>query len=86
MAAPKQRNTEAERAALKAGEIPAGWAEKPAQPRQKDRDARWMVKFSKGRQREDGTPQVDLAVPALGYKNHVSIDRRHGLIRGWNRG
>jgi IS5 family transposase len=22
-------------------------------------------------------------VPAFGYKNHVSIDRRHGLIRGW---
>jgi IS5 family transposase len=32
---------------------------------------------------EDGAPQVDLAVPAFGYKNHVSIDRRHGLIRGW---
>ena len=28
-------------------------------------------------------PQVDLAVPAFGYKNHVAIDRRHGLIRGW---
>jgi IS5 family transposase len=26
---------------------------------------------------------VDLAGPAFGYKNHVSIDRRHGLIRGW---
>ena len=25
----------------------------------------------------------DLAVPAFGYKNHVAIDRRHGLIRGW---
>jgi transposase, IS5 family len=33
--------------------------------------------------REDGTPQGDIAVPAFGYKNHVSIDRRHGLIRRW---
>jgi IS5 family transposase len=41
------------------------------------------VKFSKARPREDGAPQVDLAVPAFGYKNHVAIDRRHGLIRGW---
>jgi IS5 family transposase len=83
VAAPKQRNTEAERAAIRAGAIPEGWAEKPARLRQKDRDARWTVKFSKARPREDGTPQVDLAVPAFGYRNHVSIDRRHGLIRGW---
>lgn len=83
VAAPKQRNTEAERAAIKAGQIPEGWAETPAKLRQKDRDARWTVKFSKARPREDGAPQVDLAVPAFGYKNHVAIDRRHGLIRGW---
>ena len=83
VAAPKQRNSEAERAAIKAGQIPEGWAEKPAKLRQKDRDARWTVKFSKARPREDGAPQVDLAVPAFGYKNHVAIDRRHGLIRGW---
>ena len=79
VAAPKQRNTEAERAAIKAGAIPAGWAGKPAKLRQKDRDARWTVKFSKAKPREDGTPQTDLAVPAFGYKNHISIDRRHGL-------
>jgi IS5 family transposase len=83
VAAPKQRNTEAERAAIKAGQIPEGWTEKPAKLRQKDRDARWTVKFSKARPREDGAPQVDLAVPAFGYKNHVSIDRAHGLIRSW---
>jgi hypothetical protein len=83
VAAPKQRNTEAERAAIKAGQVPEGWAEKPAKLRQKDRDARWTVKFSKAKPREDGVQQIDLAVPAFGYKNHVSIDRRHGLIRGW---
>ena len=42
-----------------------------------------MVKFSKAKPREDGTPQGDIAVPAFGYKNHISIDRRHGLIRRW---
>lgn len=83
VAAPKQRNTEAERAAIKSGAIPEGWTEKPAKLRQKDRDARWTVKFSKAKPREDGAPQVDLVVPAFGYKNHVAIDRRHGLIRGW---
>jgi transposase, IS5 family len=41
------------------------------------------VKFSKAKPREDGTPQGDIAVPAFGYKNHISIDRRHGLIRRW---
>lgn len=83
VAAPKQRNTESEKAAIKAGQIPGDWAAKPAKLRQKDRDARWTVKFSKAKPREDGEPQVDLAVPAFGYKNHVSIDRRHGLIRRW---
>jgi len=79
VAAPKLRNTEAERAAIKAGQIPEGWTEKPAKLRQKDRDARWTVTFSKARPREDGASQVDLAVPAFGYKNHVTIDRRHGV-------
>jgi IS5 family transposase len=83
VAAPKQRNTEAERAAIKAGQIPEGWTGKPAKLRQKDRDARWTVKFSKAKPREDGAPQVDLAVPAFGYKNHIGIDHGHGLIRGW---
>ena len=83
IAAPRQRNTLAEKAAIKAGRIPKGWAEKPAKLRQKDRDARWTVKFSKAKPRQDGTPQIDIAVPAFGYKNHISIDRRHGLIRRW---
>ena len=83
VAAPKQRNTEAERAAIEAGQLPEGWAEKPAKLRQKDRDAHRTVKFSKARPREDGAPLVDLAVPAFGDKNHVAIDRRHGLTRGW---
>lgn len=41
------------------------------------------MRFSKAKPRVDGAPQVDLAVPAFGYKNHGAIGRRHGLIRRW---
>ena len=41
---PKSRNTPEENVAIKAGEIPKGWAEQPAKLRQKDRDARWTKK------------------------------------------
>ena len=51
--------------------------------RQKDRDARWTVKYTKAKPSKDGAPRVDLAIPAFGYKNHIGIDRRHGLIRRW---
>ncbi len=81
VAAPKQRNTEAERAEIKAGRIPADWKRKPSKLRQKDRDARWTVKFAKARPKADGTPQTDIAIPSFGYKSHISIDRRHGFIR-----
>jgi len=90
VAAPRQRNTEAEKARIKAGEKardiwPAdrrsATGHKPAKARQKDADACWTVKFSKARPREDGTPQIDIAVPHFGYKSHISIDRRHGVIR-----
>jgi len=83
LAAPRQRNIQDEKADLKAGRIPQEWQDKPAKLRQKDRDARWTVKFTKAKPREDGTKQVDIAVPAFGYQSHVSIDRRHGLIRRW---
>lgn len=84
IAAPKQRNTEDEKAALKQGRIPEEWKTKPAKLRQKDRDARWTVKFSKAKERADGTkPAVDIAIPTFGYQNHIAIDRHHGLIRRW---
>ena len=41
------------------------------------------MKWSKAKPADDGSPRVDLAVPAFGYKNHIGIDRRHGLIRTW---
>ena len=85
VAAPKQRNTDAEKTDIKSGKVPYAWKEKPAKLRQKDRDARWTVKFSKARVAEEGKAQQrDIAIPAFGYKNHAAIDRRHGFIRGWN--
>lgn len=32
----------------------------------------------------DGAKRVDIANPLFGYKNHLGIDRRHGLIRIWS--
>lgn len=86
--APKQRNTEEEKTAIKEGRIPDRWKDKPAKVRQKDRDARWNVKYTKAKVKEGADPKafkpVDLAIPMYGYKNHIGIDRVHGLIRTWD--
>jgi hypothetical protein len=58
-AAPKQRNSEGEKAEIRAGRIPADWKNKPAKLRQKDRDARWTVKFSRAKPSDDGSPHID---------------------------
>ena len=78
VAAPKQRNTDGEKTEIKAGRIPEAWKAEPAKLRQKDRDARWTVKWSKAKPSDDGSPRLDLAVPAFGYKNHM-----HRLFRTW---
>jgi len=44
---PKQRNTREENEAVKRGETPAEWEQKPAKNRQKDKDARWTKKHGK---------------------------------------
>ena len=73
VAAPRQRNSDAEKRAIKAGKR-AGeiWPSSPAKARQKDVDARWTMKFSKAKPAADGKPQVDIAIPAFGYKSHTS--------------
>ncbi len=82
VAAPRQRNTDEEKKAIKEGCIPEDWKGKPAKLAQKDRDARWTSKRAKARPAgEDGKPKVEIAIPVFGYKNHVSTDRAHGLIR-----
>ena len=84
ISAPKQRNSDGEKLALKERRIPEAWRAKSAKLRQKDRDARRKVKFSKAKTRADGTrATVDIAIPTFGYANHVAIDHHHGLIRRW---
>jgi transposase, IS5 family len=84
VSAPKQRNTDGEKKAVKEGRIPEEWTANRARLRQKDRDARWTLVFGKARLREDGTKHADIAIPVFGYKSHASIDRRHGFIRKWD--
>ena len=81
--APKQRNSEAEKAAMKEGRTAAGiWPDRPDKAAQKDTDARRTLKIGgKIRDRPDGTPLPQIAVPVFGCKSHVSIDRRYGFIR-----
>ena len=82
VAAPRQRNTDDEKAAIKNGKTAQEiWSNKPARAARKDTSARWTVKFAKAKTKGDGTPQIDIAIPSFGYKNHISIDRRHGIIR-----
>ena len=64
--APRQRNSRDDNATVKSGKTPAEWEKKPAKNRQKDKDARWTKKHGRAH---------------FGYKNHISIDRRHKLVR-----
>ena len=82
--APRQRNTEGEREAIKSGKSARDiWPDEPNRAAQKDTDARWTLKVGgKVRYRADGTPLPMIALPVFGYKSHISIDRRFGFIRG----
>jgi hypothetical protein len=55
------------------------WNERPDAP--ECAAARWTVKISRGKPTADGTPQTDIANPVFGYKSHISMDRRHSIIR-----
>jgi IS5 family transposase len=63
---PTQRNSREENATIKAGACPADWEAQSAKRRQKDTEARWIVKRG---------------VSHYGYKNHVNVDKQHKLIR-----
>ena len=84
VSAPKQRNTDDEKAAIKTGKSAAEiWPDSPARAAQKDIDARWTVKT--GRRKSPAGSQRNMpaiAIPVFGYKNHVVIDRAYGFIRG----
>jgi IS5 family transposase len=66
---PRNHNTREENKAVKAGETPEGWADKPAMRSQKETDARWTKKHGKSH---------------YGYKNHVNVDRTHKLVRRYH--
>jgi len=66
---PRNHNTRDENAAIKKGEVPEDWADKPAKRCQKDLDARWTKKHGKSH---------------YGYKNHVNVDRMHKLVRRYH--
>src|SRR5690606_26458573 len=74
--------------AIKEGRVPEAWS--PAKARQKDRDARWSIKYTKAKGKEDADPKatkpIDLATPKFGYKNQIGIERTHGLTRTWDAG
>jgi IS5 family transposase len=82
VAAPKQRNTQVEKDAIKEGKTAGAiWPDEPARAAQKDTDARWTLKFAKGRPTPDGKPGIDIAIPSFGYKSSISICRTFGFIR-----
>jgi IS5 family transposase len=84
VAAPKQRNTNDEKTALREGRIPQDWQDKPSKLSHKDRHARWTLKFTKAKRQDDASmPATDLAIPFFGYKSHVSIDRKFRFTRKW---
>ncbi|WP_280955363.1 transposase [Cohaesibacter haloalkalitolerans] len=82
--APKQRNTDGEKEAVKASKSAKEiWPDHPNKAAQKDTNARWTLKVGgKVRYRPDETPLPQIALPVFGYKSHISIDRKFGLIRG----
>ncbi|WEX12237.1 hypothetical protein [Chelativorans sp. AA-79] len=67
---------------IKAGKVPDTWKEKPAKLRQKDRDMRWTVKFSKAKADEKGKArQCDTAAPSFGTKPR--LDRSPARLHSW---
>jgi IS5 family transposase len=62
---PRQRNSRAENAVIKAGGVPEAWLDQPAKQQQKDVDARWTKKNAEGH---------------YGYKNPVKADAKSKLL------
>jgi IS5 family transposase len=83
IAAPRQKLTIEEKAIIRDGGTPEGWSRHKRA--QKDRDAWWTLKRGTTKPKPEGGPRqaIQIAVPIFGYKSHIGIDRRHGLIRRW---
>ena len=69
----------AEKEAVRRGDTPDDWP--PKRRAQIDRDGRWTIKRGRKPERGNARQGVEIAVPVFGYKNHLAIDRAHGLIR-----
>ena len=83
IAAPRQKLTLEEKATICEGSTPEHWSK--AKRAQKDQDARWTLKRGRSKPKPEGHRRqaIQIAVPVFGYKSHIGIDRRHGLIRRW---
>ena len=83
VSAPKQRNGDDEKEAIKAGRSAAEiWPDQPAKAAQKDTHARWTLKSGKRRSPTGSQRHLpEIAIPVFGYKNHIAIDRAYGFIR-----
>ena len=83
VSAPKQRNTDDEKQAIKAGRRAAEIRpDQPTKAAQTDTQARWTVKTVRRRE-PAGTQRrlPEIAIPVFGYKSHIAIDRAYGFIR-----
>ena len=69
MPVPRNHIEREENTAIKAGEVPEDWADKPAKRSQKDTDAHGTKTHGKSH---------------YGYKNHVNVERRHKLVRRYH--
>lgn len=65
---------------VKGGGTPKGWSK--AKAAQIDREGRWTLKRG-GKRPPKANERVatEFVVRCFGYKNHVTIDRRHGFVR-----
>jgi hypothetical protein len=65
----RNHNTRDENVAIKKGEVPEGWTDKPTKRVQKGVDARWTKKRFKSH---------------YGYKSYVNMDREYKLVRRYH--
>jgi hypothetical protein len=77
---PRNHNTRDENAAIKKGEVPEDWADKPTNRCQKDMHARWSEADQKT-VRGTVFPTKKHGKSFYGYKNHMNVDRTHKLVR-----
>jgi IS5 family transposase len=76
----RNHSTHDKNAAIKRGELPGDWADRPTKRCQKDLDARWSEADQKT-VRGTVFPPNKHGKNHYGYKNHMNVDRTHKLVR-----